>query len=239
MTAPNALLLLALWAPLLALAGGEHATSNHSPIATYEAEYSARYSGFPIKAAHSLRQTGNGYALRITARNFLGKITEEELFHLDTQGAIVPDRYEHDRSIMGNKRTESMAVNHTDLTIMSLRKGEQSALDFEPGQLGPLSHQLALARDLREGVEELSYAVIIRGSVRDYRYQRLGEEDMDTALGTLRVVKLERTRDNSDRETLLWLAPEFNYQPVLLRQIEDGSSYELTLQSFRFTRENN
>ena len=95
-----------------------------------------------------------------------------------------------------------------------------------------------MARDLQEGAEELSYTVIIRSSIRDYRYQRLGEEDMETALGVLRVVKLERVRDNSDRETTLWLAPELNYQPVLLRQKEDGSTYELTLQSFRFTQEN-
>lgn len=240
MTAPKALLLLALCAPLLGLADSEPAAAPDRPgIATYEAEYSARYSGFPINAAHSLRQTSDGYELRIEARNFLGNITEEEQFHLDAQGAIVPDRYRHDRSIMRNKRKESMAVDHTAMTILSTRKGEQSELEFESGQLGPLSHQLELARDLREGAEELSYAVIIRGSVRDYRYQRLGEENMDTALGLLRVVKLERVRDDSDRETLLWMAPELNHQPVLLRQVEDGSSYELTLQSFRFTQENN
>ena len=236
MTAPKALLVLALCAPLLAFAANEPAAETGRPgIATYEAEYSARYSGFPIKAEHSLRQTSDGYELRIEARNFLGKITEEEQFHLDAQGAIVPDTYRHDRSIMRNTRKESMAVDHTGMRILSSRKGEQSELDFEPGQLGPLSHQLELARDLRGGVEDLSYAVIIRGSVRDYRYQRLGEESMNTALGTLRVVKLERVRDDSDRETLLWLAPELNYQPVLLRQIEDGSSYELTLQAFQFT----
>lgn len=234
MTAPKTLLMLALWTSLLAFAAEDPESGPR--IATYEAEYSARYSGFPIKAAHSLRRTNNGYELRIEASNFLGKITEEEQFHLDQQGAIMPDGYRHHRSILRNTRKESMAVDHEGMTISSSRKGEQTELDFRAGQLGPLSHQLELARDLKAGVAELSYAVIIRGGIRDYRYQRLGEEDMETALGTLRVVKLERVRDNSDRETKIWLAPELNYQPVLLRQIEDGSSYELTLQSFRFTQ---
>lgn len=238
MTASRTLLMLALYAPLVAFAASEADPPGRPDIAPYEAEYSARYSGFPIKAAHSLRRSGDGYELRIEARNFLGKITEEERFHLNDHGAIMPDHYRNERSILRNTRKESMAVDHAGMTIHASRKGEQSELQFKDGQLGPLSHQLELARDLQEGVEELRYAVIIRGSIRDYRYQRLGEEDMDTALGVLRVVKLERVRDDdSDRETTLWLAPELNYQPVLLRQKEDGSSYELTLESFRFKQD--
>ncbi|MEQ9465685.1 MAG: DUF3108 domain-containing protein [Haliea sp.] len=237
MLASKALLILALGTPLLALASSEPDDIPRPAIATYEAQYEASYSGFPIKAEHRLTRSGNGYEIRIKARNFLGKITEEELFHIDGQGAIVPDSYRNDRSIMGTTRKESMAVDHATSSIRADRKGRQAQLDFEPGQLGPLSHQLELARDLQDGVEDLSYAVIIRGSVRDYRYERRGEEDLETPLGTLRVLRLERVRDNSDRETVLWLAPELNYQPVLLRQKEDGSSYELTLQSFRFTGE--
>lgn len=232
----RALFALALGTPLLALATDEPDTPRLG-IAPYEAQYKASYSGFPIKAEHRLTRTGNSYEIQIKARNFLGKITEEELFHMDEQGAIVPDRYRNDRSVMGSTRKESMAVDHASDSILAHRKGRESQLDFEPGQLGPLSHQLELARDLRDGVEELNYAVIIRGSIRDYRYERRGEEDLETPMGTLRVLRLERIRDNSDRETELWLAPEFNYQPVLLRQKEDGSSYELTLQSFRFTGE--
>ena len=200
----RALFALALGTPLLALATDEPETPRPG-IAPYEAQYKASYSGFPIKAEHRLTRTGNSYEIQIKARNFLGKITEEELFHMDEQGAIVPDRYRNDRSVMGSTRKESMAVDHASGSILAHRK--------------------------------LNYAVIIRGSIRDYRYERRGEEDLETPMGTLRVLRLERIRDNSDRETELWLAPEFNYQPVLLRQKEDGSSYELTLQSFRFTGE--
>lgn len=234
MTALKTLLTPALLAPLLVLAANE--ADDRPGVTTYEAEYSASYSGFPIKAEHSLRRTGNGYELRIEASNFLGEIIEEEQFHLDQQGDIMPDAYRNYRSVLFNTREESMTVDHDSMTIHSSRKGEQTELDFEAGQLGPLTHQLELARDLQQGVEELSYTVIIRGGIREYVYQRLGEEDMTTELGTLRVVKLERVREDSDRETTLWLAPELNYQPVLLRQKEDGSTYELTLESFRFTQ---
>ncbi len=236
MIAPKALLILALCTALPTLAAKVPGTPRPG-IAAYEAEYKASYSGFPIKAEHRLTRIGNRYEIRIKARNFLGKITEEELFHMNEQGAIVPDSYRNDRSIMGTTRKESLVVDHSANSILASRKGRESQLDFEPGQLGPLSHQLELARDLQDGVEELSYAVIIRGGIRNYRYERRGEEDMQTPLGTLRVLRLQRVRDNSDRETVLWLAPALNYQPVLLRQEEDGSSYELTLQSFRFTGE--
>ena len=134
MTALRTLLMLTLCTPLVALAAMPPDGTDRPDIAPYEAEYSARYSGFPIKAAHSLRRTGEGYELRIEASNFLGKITEEEQFHLDQQGAIIPDSYRHHRSILRNTRTESMAVDHADMTIQSLRKGEQTELDFEAGR---------------------------------------------------------------------------------------------------------
>jgi len=204
-------------------------------LPTYSAVYQASYNGIPIEAHHTLATTDTGYQLITEAKNFLGRIKEAESFHLDTKGTIVPDQYIYDRSIFGKSRTETIAVDHRDKTSLTRRKNREYLLDFEPGQLGPLSHQVALGRDLRNNARELSYQVILRGHIKEYRYQRLGEEELDTALGRMNVVKVERVRDSDERETLLWLAPSLGYQPVKLLQKEDGETYEMSIKSFKLT----
>lgn len=207
----------------------------NTPLATYSATYQAHYNGIPIEAHHTLSVTAKGYRLATTARNFLGRINEEESFHLDAKGNIIPDQYIFDRSILRKTRKETIDVNHSSQTSLTRRKGREYRLDFTPGQLGPLSHQVALGRDLVNNAKELSYQVIHRGNIKEYRYQRLGEEQMDTALGKLKVLKIERVRDSDERETILWLAPSLGYQPVKLLQKEDGETYEMSIKSFTFT----
>lgn len=201
----------------------------------YHAVYQARYNGLAIEAHRYLKVTDNGYQLVTEAKNFLGRIHEEENFHLDANNQLIPDDYRYQRSIFGKSRTETLTVDHDANTSVTQRKGREYQLDFAPGQLGPLSYQLAMAADLSHGVETLSYQVIHRGDIKEYHYRRLAEVDMDTPVGRLRTLPVERVRDDSDRETLLWLAPELNYLPVRLVQKEDGETYEMTLKSITLT----
>ena len=220
-----------LIANLLLLMLATTATAGDPALTPYQAVYSARYNGLPIEARRQLRPTDNGYEIITEARNFLGRIREEEQFHRDRTGRLVPDTYLYDRAILGKSRTETLAVDQVKGISLTRRKGREYLLDFSPGQLGPLSYQVAMARDLMAGKAELVYPVIHRGHLKEYRYRRIGEMELDTPLGKLRTVQVERVRDDSDRETLLWLAPKYHYLPVKLRQVEDGETYEMHIKS--------
>lgn len=200
-------------------------------LTPYHAVYEARYNGMPIEAHRQLQHTDKGYRIVTEARNFLGHIREEEHFQRDAKGRLIPENYVYDRKILGKSRKETIAVDPAKGISVTRRKGREQILDFSPGQLGPLSYQVVMARDLTAGATELSYPVIHRGHLKEYRYRRLGEAMLDTPLGKLRTVQVERVRDDSDRETLLWLAPDYHYLPVQLRQVEDGETYEMRLKS--------
>ena len=85
------------------------------------------------------------------------------------------------------------------------------------------SHLLALQLDLRAGKRDVQYAVSKHGRVRVYHYKVTKEETLDTALGKLATVRVERIRDaDDDRQTISWLAPSLDYIPVRIQQFEGG-----------------
>ena len=222
----------ATWA-LDPASAGTPITADHPTLQPYTAVYTARYNRMPIEAHRHLRSEGNIFTLATEARAFLGRIHEEERFHLDSEGQLIPADYVYERSILGTSRKESIAVDADAGTSISDRKGEQTVLDFQPGQLGPLSYQIALAHDLAAGATRMNYQVIHRGRLRDYIYQVVEDnESLETPLGTLSTIRVERVRDDDDRETVLWLAPELHYLPVRLVQVEDGEAYEMSIKSF-------
>lgn len=213
-------------------------TADHPALQPYHAVYTAHYNRMPIEAHRYLRAEEDGFSLVTEARNLLGRIHEEENFYLDEQGLLIPVSYVYNRSILGTSRKETITVDAAAGTSVTRRKGEETQLDFHPGQLGPLSYQIAMAADLatHNGIEDahqFSYTVIHRGRLRDYTYEVTAQDiELDTPLGTLSTIQLERVRESDDRETVLWLAPELNYLPVKLMQIEDGTTYEMSIKSF-------
>jgi len=234
--------LIAAFIAAVALAADDASTpalsADHPVLQPYHAVYTARYNRMPIEAHRHLRVAGDGFTLVTEARNFLGRIHEQESFHLDDQGRLTPDAYVYDRSILGTSRKETIAVDADAGTSVTRRKGEETVLDFHPGQLGPLSYQIAMAGDLAardpgSDVTRFSYTVIHRGRLREYTYEVLEQDvELDTPLGMLSTIKLERVRESDDRETVLWLAPQLNYLPVQLMQVEDGETYEMSIKSF-------
>ena len=57
---------------------------------------------------------------------------------------------------------------------------------------------------------------------KNYIFEVVGEEEIDTKLGKLKTLKLVRKREDSDRESIFWSAPEMHYLPVKIEITEDG-----------------
>ncbi|MCV6603979.1 MAG: DUF3108 domain-containing protein, partial [Porticoccaceae bacterium] len=57
-----------------------------------------------------------------------------------------------------------------------------------------------------------------------------GEETIDTPMGDIKTLKLERVKDSNKRQTTFWMAPEYNYLLVKFHRVEnDGDEYSLYL----------
>ncbi len=209
-----------------------------APLPTpYEASYKASYNGLPVTNVRTLSRDGDRYRLVNEAKNFLGSIREQEVFRIDTTHGIDPVRYAYERSILGSKRRET-AVFETDKgQVTTVYKEETERMPLREPLYAPLSYQIAMRRDLMSGREELTYPVVRRGDIKAYRYLIIGEEQLETPMGELQTLKLQRDRDSDERETFLWVAPELDYLPVKLKQVEDGESYEMLIESYTANEE--
>ncbi|MGH8511301.1 MAG: DUF3108 domain-containing protein [Gammaproteobacteria bacterium] len=71
-------------------------------------------------------------------------------------------------------------------------------------------------RDLAAGKRSFAYQIVDGGEIKHYRFTYLGEEVVDTPLGKIRAVRLERRKEknNSKRSTTFWCAIRWRYLPV-------------------------
>lgn len=104
-------------------------------------------------------------------------------------------------------------------------KGEKT-VPYRPGLLDQHSLTVALISDLRAGKGPLlRYPAIGKGKAEIYTFRVIGNATLDTALGRLDTVLVERIRETSNgRRTRLWFAKNRDYFPVLTRE-EDGSDF--------------
>jgi len=201
----------------------------------YSATYKASFNGMPVVATRSLSFANDSYQLATTAKNFLGGINEAETFKLK-DGQIVVDNYHHQRSLLGSKRKEDFKTDHQSGIAIYTRKKKTRNITLQSDYLGPMSYQVQIRRDLLADIKNLSYRVIHRGKVKEYRFERDGEETLSTPLGNINCVRLKRIREDDERETLFWMAPGMNYLLIKLRQKEDNEVYELAIESIGSTQ---
>lgn len=108
--------------------------------------------------------------------------------------------------------------------------------DYAPQTLDRHSLTVALVSDLRAGLgPEFSYRALAKGRAETYRFRVTGEERLNTALGMLDTVRVERIRESSDgKRTRIWFAKSRGYLPVLIQELDrDGDDIEMRIAAIR------
>ena len=200
------------------------------PLSNYSATYSAEFNGMEIEATHRLEQLESGqYRETLKARNILGKIDEQALFKVSDQQQIIPQEYKYKRSLIGIKRTESQIFDWPNNRVQYSKGDKKKSVAVTPGLFDIITHKLQLRRDLQSGKEILAYPVISRGKLKQYVYEVVANEVLETAIGPLNTVKLQRIREDEKRQTVMWLATDWDYLAVKLEQIENGDSHQMKI----------
>lgn len=197
---------------------------------SYVATYAATYNGMPIDVTRELIRTENSYVLTVKAKNFLGNILEVEKFHVDARGAVLVDSYTSERRFFGIARKEKLTVDWVRGVALYDAKKKHREIPLAGNYFGPISYQLQMSKDLSAGRDKFCYNVLMRGKVKEYCFEPTGEQVLDTPLGEINTVQMRRIREDQERETLFWLAPQWDYLLVKLWQKEeDGETYEIVL----------
>lgn len=196
----------------------------------FSAYYEARTNGMRGDAERHLIAQDDGYRMNVSlearmAGIKIGELNQSSEFTLEGD-RIVPQIYSY--TISGiTSEVQEIRFDWQNGSALSRRDDEAWDLDIEPGVVDNLSYQLALARAVErvdsQEEQEFTLQVINRDEIRSHRYRIVGEEQLDSPIGLLNTIKLERVRDDdSGRTTEIWLASDWNYLLARLEQHNPG-----------------
>lgn len=208
----------------------------------FEADYVLRSKG--LEVAHikrSVERLSNGDYRYLSRSETVGvvslfrddKIIEESRWK-NTAAGFQPVHYRYDHSGRKKNRQVNIGFDWDDNTVQMQVNDNSWQTELEPRTLDKLLYQLAIMRDLSAGHDSINYKVADGGRIKDYAFEILGEETIETPYGTFNTVKVERHRDDTERETIFWCATELGYLPIKIVHIEpDGLQTTTLLTDYR------
>ena len=132
-----------------------------------------------------------------------------------------PLLYQYDRHGENAARNVRVTFDWSDGIALNTVGGHTWRMPVPAGTLDKLSYLLALMQDLADGRRSMQYPIADGGRLKRYRLHAVGAETLETSLGRLETVKVERLRHSDDRRATLWCAPTLGYLPVKLEH-RDG-----------------
>lgn len=150
-----------------------------------------------------------------------------------TENGFRPIKYIYKHS--GSKKNRDVEINfdwQANEVYMQVNENHWQ-MDLEPSTLDKMLYQLAVMRDLKRGLEKFSYRIADGGKMKSYNFKTFSEEAVQTPYGDFEALKVERFREDRERETILWCVQKLDYLPVKVVNIEpDGLKTTALLKSY-------
>jgi hypothetical protein len=247
-----AALLLAVFVSVLAPAPGESSSARADEAEAHRlAPYSARYAIYRNgkltgRMDLSLERHGERWILssegsgthglaRILAARDIENVEGRVL-----EGRFRPDRYHRHTRVAGMDDRWTAEFDWDERTV-SVVHDRQGPVVVEMGERGigdaldPLSLKLELRHRLSGEDPQLQFQMVDEDAIDEQNFRLLPGEWMETSLGCLQTVPVEKIRHNSKRYTRAWHAPELAFIEVRLEHGKTGGNHlemritELTL----------
>ncbi len=213
--------------------------------APYRAEYLAKAFGMSADAYRSLERIDdktyrltNSLSLTVLGAN-IGSVIEHSDFQL-ADDYLRSIEYKYVQTGVSRTR-ESVVFDWQNQTASSQEDDESHVLEIRPEVLDKLSFTAQLSMDLAAlGADylqvgrEFVYQIVDGDEIEEQRYAITSLETLDTPLGSLAAVKVDRLRSaDSRRRTSFWLAVDKDFLLLRLEQVSgSGSATELVLKGF-------
>lgn len=168
------------------------------------------------------------YATGVAAMLLKDRIAEQSRFRF-LKGQFQPLEYRYERNGGKKSRTRSARFDWQAMQAEGEHDGEAWRLALKSGVMDGLLYQLAASYDLQRRHKRFGYQVADHGELKAYALSMVGMETLETPLGPLPALKLQR-RDG-EYETTLWMAKELAYLPVRIEHTEDGKRYRADIKT--------
>jgi hypothetical protein len=210
--------------------------------------YSARYSIYRNgkltgKADVTLSQSGQAWLLKSEGSGthglarILGARDTEEAAGTVRDGRFLPARYVRHTRLAGMDEVWSARFDWTTNSVQIMQDGEETSLELVQPAMDPLTLKLEIRQRLADHNPELKFWLVDEDRIKEQNFRRLQPERLETSLGCLDTLPVEKMRVNSKRYTRAWHAPRLDYVAVRIEHGKTGGDHmemritELALES--------
>lgn len=151
-----------------------------------------------------------------------------------TKTGLQPSHYLYQ---FGDKVDKTYSANfdwpNKKVTLQSAKETKTVDLPDESQDLLSFMYQFMYVAPL----QRMQISITNGKKITTYDYSFEGEENVAGTIGELKTVHIRHVRDEVDEKTELWLAIDYQYVPVKIRQTKkDGKVYELMATRINTTR---
>lgn len=199
-------------------------------LTPFTATYTAKYNGIGVIAVRELSGQNGNWRLDFNADSFFADIHEYSRFGSDGN-KLAPQHYEYHRTGLGRDKHQVLNFEPDQRRVVDVSDAKHTIENAPRDIHDKITYQLQLALDIAAGREPLEYQVASGKKIREYKFAIAGKEALQTPLGPVETIRVQRVRDgDSERETDIWFAPQWDYALVKLVQQEDGGKhYQINL----------
>ena len=225
------------WLMLAACLCGKSAQgAENGPLPLFDAEYNLKRNGITLGiSTRTLTANKDGsYVYASTTRPtgiiaWFVKDNIDEYSKWKFEGSqLRPLEYVYNRHGGSKSRHVKLKFDWQHLIVTNSIDGEPWRMEIPADAQDKLIYQLSIMYDLAQGKKNLAYKIADGGKLKDYAFEIEGEETLNTALGKMKTIRIQRIGDR--RDTTVWCAPQLAYLPVRLEQQDtDGAQLTMTL----------
>jgi len=210
-------------------------TNTSYPYPEFKAVYKATWKGgwFPVSviAEKSLTYIDDQTAeLRFEADSAIAGLQEVSTFKWQEQ-QIKPQQYQYLRTGLFDEPDRHQVFDWQNKSVVDIKQKREYPGEWHEQIQDNLSYHLQAGIDLKNGKTQFSYPVFDRKRVKEFNFQLVGYESLQTPVGTLRTVKVEQVESKKSKaKTYIWFAKDYDHMLVRLKQKKkDGQTYQIDM----------
>lgn len=182
----------------------------------------------PVKARlvlRPLKQYPDHYQMVFKIDSWLLSNTEESVFAWRNCQPRT-DHYRHEFRGFGKHRFHNMQFYRHPPRVVNVSEEEKTEYEIQKDTLDELTLLLTAGCALEEGAREYKATSAYGDDLREHHFRVIDEETIDTPLGKLDTLLVEKKRDkDSERRTIFWVAPALDYMVVRAKHIENPALF--------------
>ncbi len=198
--------------------------------ASYSSTYKLGWFTLNIDGKRELKQLeNNDWQITFDAYTNGASINEKSIFSLQ-KNQLVPVEYHYKTGGLLNKQPQDIEFNAAKKLIKDTNNNTTYKDIWQENIQDNLSYIVQASLDLSQGKKELQYPILKSDYVKIYSYKVVGEEVINTKIGKLKTIKIERIGDKKDRTISAWFSIDHSYQLVRLNESKNGkTTYQIDI----------